>query len=284
MRKFVKIALISFLVIALGIGGTIFYFTKVKTYEVADQEVDEILEKDYDIVLPPGAPGADGGQQPANGKVGEGNGEGTAIAANGQTTGGSSVTGQAANGQTADSASTNGQATGSSGAAGQTADGKPANGQAANPAAEGTQTNGSTNGTSASGSKTTNSSSPSQNSGSKVTVQSIKERYRPSFTHLQAQAEANVNGVVSRAAKEYGEKRAKGETINPAYFYQKYYGAASELEAKTDAAFNTVYSSLQTELKNNGFSASHANEFKEQYESAKKERESALTNKIKGAL
>jgi len=262
MRKFFKVAIVAFLVIALGVGGTIFYFMKMKTYDVADKKVDEILEKDYDVQLPPGAPGADGEQPTADGTVEGGHAEGSVTATNGQTVDGKPASGQTASGQSADGTSTAGQT---------------ANGQAAAPTSEGGKSNDSTSGTK-------NSSSPSSNGSSKVTVESIKERYRPSFNNLQAQAESNVNSVVSRAASEYAQKRANGEAVNPAYFYQKYYGAASQLEAKTDAAFNTIYGSLQAELKSNGYSASHANEFKQQYESAKASREAALMNKVKGAL
>lgn len=52
MKKAWKYILISLLVLILGAGGTIYYFLNVKTYEVADEEIEEITESEYQIELP----------------------------------------------------------------------------------------------------------------------------------------------------------------------------------------------------------------------------------------
>jgi hypothetical protein len=117
-----------------------------------------------------------------------------------------------------------------------------------------------------------------------ITVASIKGKYRPVFESLEAQANTKIDGLVSRAIGEYHQKKNNGESISFAYFFQKYTSAGKDLESKTDDAFNYIFTALQDNLKKHGFSPNHANEFKEQYENAKKARESALLNKAKEAL
>ncbi len=52
MKKFWKVFLLSLLAIILVASGLAYYFLKVKTYETADAEVEEITESEYEIVLP----------------------------------------------------------------------------------------------------------------------------------------------------------------------------------------------------------------------------------------
>jgi hypothetical protein len=52
MKTAWKYILAGILFLALAIGGTVYYFLEVKTYDVADEEVEEITESDYDIQLP----------------------------------------------------------------------------------------------------------------------------------------------------------------------------------------------------------------------------------------
>ncbi|GLB58996.1 hypothetical protein [Cytobacillus sp. NCCP-133] len=255
MKKVWKIVISAILLIGLAGAGTAYYFLKVKTYDVADEELEEVTESEYEIILP-GDSGAD--DQSSNDSGGQGS--------------------DAAEGD--ESKATDSQdSTGSKDVR-----------VASYSADEGSEI--STGTGESSGSKASSESSAAGQSGSvtttpesnEVTIGSIKDKYRPSFENLQSQADAKINALVSRAASEYVEKKQSGEKISVAYFYQKYSGAGSELESKTDAAFQTIYSALQNDLKQNGFSPSHAEEFQKEYETAKEARESALISKAKEAL
>jgi ABC-type cobalt transport system substrate-binding protein len=52
MKKMWKIILSILLIIILAAAGTIYYFLNVKTYDVADEKVEEIIETEYEIILP----------------------------------------------------------------------------------------------------------------------------------------------------------------------------------------------------------------------------------------
>lgn len=115
-----------------------------------------------------------------------------------------------------------------------------------------------------------------------MTAAAIKSRYAGSFDSLQGQAQSQLGALVGQAKSEYEAKKASGETINPAYFYQKYDGAASSVEAKTDSAFNSLYKSMTSELKANGLSTSAADEYKAEYEATKEGMRSELMSKVTG--
>ncbi|PWW31318.1 hypothetical protein DFO73_102314 [Cytobacillus oceanisediminis] len=122
------------------------------------------------------------------------------------------------------------------------------------------------------------------NQPAEPTVVSIKQKYYPSFEHLQKQANKKIDSLIAQAYKEFSDQQLKGDSISYMYFYQKYTTASSDLESNTNAAFNKIYKALQEDLKKNGFSPSHAESFKEEYEAAKKARETALLSKVKEAL
>jgi hypothetical protein len=243
MKKFWKIFLSIILVLALTGGGTLYYFLKVKTYDVADEEVEEITQSEYEILLP-------GEKEPVT-----------------ISNGGKKVVGtkDKSNSTSAEDNSND--------------DVSASNGSNSNPSSNDTSSNDS--------SKNNQSSGASDQSSSKeleVTVASIKNLYRPTFESLESQANQKIDSLVSKAFNEYQTKKQNGESISFAYFYQKYSSAGSQLESQTDGAFHYIYKALEKELKNNGFSPSHAVSFKEEYEKAKNARESALLNKAKGAL
>lgn len=52
MKKKWKIFLSVFVLLLLVAGGTIYYFFEMKEYDVADEKVEEIIDTEYDIVLP----------------------------------------------------------------------------------------------------------------------------------------------------------------------------------------------------------------------------------------
>jgi molybdopterin converting factor small subunit len=132
--------------------------------------------------------------------------------------------------------------------------------------------------------KTSKREEKSNDNKEEITVKDIKDLYRPSFENLQAQANEKINGMINVAIEEYSTKKSNGESISYTYFLRKYSAAGNDLERNTDNAFQIIYSALEKDLKKHGFSPSHANEFKEEYENAKKARESALIEKAKSAL
>ncbi|KAB2336742.1 hypothetical protein F7731_10335 [Cytobacillus depressus] len=52
MKKKWKIFLSIVVLLLLVAGGTIYYFFEMKEYDVADENVEEIIDSEYDIVLP----------------------------------------------------------------------------------------------------------------------------------------------------------------------------------------------------------------------------------------
>ncbi|MGG3449080.1 hypothetical protein [Domibacillus aminovorans] len=273
MRKFIKIALIVVLFLALIGGGTLYYFTKVKTYDVADEKVDEIIDSPYSIAYPEGTPIPEGAQKDEEGLVivdKDGNfllEDGSVMspddwfaspeyaAAVSTGTGGKNNGGSSSS----DPASSNG-GTGSTGTG--------SDGSGNTDAGSGSGSNGETGGT--------------NEAPAGMTVDAIKSRYDSSFQSLEGQVDSQLGSLISQAKGEYVEKKAAGETVNPAYFYQKYNGAAANVESKTDAAFNSLYTGLTSELKANGFSESHANQYKADYEAMKESRRSELLSKVTG--
>lgn len=110
----------------------------------------------------------------------------------------------------------------------------------------------------------------------KATPESIIEKFRPSFENLEEQANGKINSLVSRAISEYREQKESGEEISYSYFLTKYKTAGEALEAKTDQAFNTVYTALQQDLKEHGFNPNEAEDVRTSYEAAKKHRRNAI--------
>lgn len=121
---------------------------------------------------------------------------------------------------------------------------------------------------------------PAEKPVEKATVASIKANYQSSFAGLEGQARGKLGGVISQAKAEYIAKATNGEAINYSYFYQKYYGAATGLEAGIDASFETLYARLVADLQKNGFDSSHAESFRTQYSSTKSALRSELMSQI----
>lgn len=113
----------------------------------------------------------------------------------------------------------------------------------------------------------------------KPTVASIKERYVQPFNSLQSQVEAKLSNIIARAHAEYSSKKANGESIQFGYFYNKYVSAASAMEAGTDAAFESLIAVLETELEQNGYDKSYAESFRNEYKATKESFRSDLYTK-----
>jgi ABC-type cobalt transport system substrate-binding protein len=250
MKKVWKYILSILLVIILATSGTIYYFLNVKTYDTADEEIEEIIETDYEIDLPiidhtPDSTIEDKGTNNNEDESSTDNNT-DSINNNDQTTGTDKTT-SGSNQSDSNNTGTNPNKNTSSGTK------QPAK-----------------------------DTSPEETT--EITVANIKDLYRPVFQSLESQANGKIDSLLSRAVGEYHAKKSEGATISYSYFYQKYTSAGRDLEAKTDVAFNTIFKALEKDLKKHGYSPSHANDFKEQYASTKKARESALIAKAKEAL
>jgi ABC-type cobalt transport system substrate-binding protein len=254
MKKVWKYILSILLVIILATAGTIYYFLNVKTYDTADEEIEEIIESDYEIDLPIIDQTPD-----------------STIEDKGDNTGTNNNVDESSTDNNTEDINNNDQTTGTD---------KTTTGSK-NPASNNTGTNPSKN-TSSGTKQPANETTPEETN--EITVANIKDLYRPVFQSLESQANGKIDSLLSRAVGEYHAKKAEGATISYSYFYQKYTSAGRDLEAKTDVAFNTIFKALEKDLKKHGYSPSHANDFKEQYAATKKARESALIAKAKEAL
>lgn len=262
MKKHWKKILLSFVVLLLAVGGYLLYIFKFKEYDIADEEVEEITKETYKLELPDGSTielDEDGNivesDSSTDGKV-------AAAENDDSSTGGSS------NGDSDQNDSSNGSSGSNSGTSPST------NSDSSN---QGDSNGSGSNGSGSSG-NTGGSTGGSSNSG-EVTVASIKEKYSPVMNDLSSQANSRIDALVGRAMNEYQTKKANGESINYAYFYNKYTSAAAELEGRTDKVFYQVVAVMEKELEKNGFSKSHAQSFVSEYEAAKEARRNALLDK-----
>lgn len=254
MKKVWKYILSILLIMILATVGTIYYFLNVKTYDTADEEVEVIIETDYDIVLP-----------------------------------GTENTKDANN---VDNSPTDSNETDSSPDTEAASDKETETDNSSSDSKEGTTGSGNTNTSTTKPSKSTSTDTKQNDSSTntnpdettEITVAQIKDLYRPVFKSLESQANGKIDALLSRAVGEYQAKKASDESISYSYFYKKYTSAGRELEAKTDETFNYIYKALEKDLKKHGYSEAHAKDFKEQYEATKKARESALLDKAKEAL
>ncbi|MHC8514326.1 hypothetical protein [Sporosarcina sp. ITBMC105] len=256
MKKKLKIGLSVLLALVLCAAGYILYIVKFKQYDVADEEVTEIVKEQYTIELPDGTIITldDDGEvaEDTSGEVTDGEQAAETDDATEDVEGTATVT----TGTTAPSKGT-GTTSGSTG----TSTGKD-NKPATKPESSGS----------------TEAGKPAQ----KPTVAAIKDKYRPAFQALEAQAESKLNALVGRAKVEYIGKKENGEKIDYGYFYNKYTSAAAELEGRTDSVFNGVLKAVQKDLEKNGYDKSYAQSFLDEYNASKKSRKESLMNKVIG--
>lgn len=266
MNKKIKIFLLSAVAILLiGIGYVIYLF-QFKEYEVADEEVDEIIQDSYDITLPDGSKLiVEDEQQSGNEKF---------------TTAPASVSEkpekQQLNGSSASMESTkNTEIPSSTDPAGSK---QPDTQQAMTVHVPNTPT--STEGIPTK--KTESTILDPANSGKRESVASIKSKYTPTIRNLQTQVDEKIHSLIGRAKNEYATKKVNGESIDYGYFYTKYMAAAESLEAQTDAVFYGVISSLEKDLQSNGHDRSYAQSVKDEYAAQKKARQdSVLSNMLR---
>ncbi|WP_432354343.1 hypothetical protein [Sporosarcina sp. A2] len=261
MNKKLKIFFLVSIVVILAGASYILYEFKFKTYDVADDKVNEIIEEPYKLELPDGTSIEQGDSKGSDKTDTSSKAEGT----NGAT--GSGDTASA--GTTTE---TTGKITVSKNLGVTSTNGKGPSGQSSQtkPPSQAGQNNSSSG----------NSSSKPQTGGD-VSVASIKAKYEPTLKSLESQAAGRLNSLVGRAKSEYGEK-SKTSEVSYGYFYNKYMGAAQSMEAQTDGAFNSVMKALENELKANGYDKSYAKNFRTDYEARKKNLRTQLMNKALG--
>lgn len=256
MNKKLKIFFLVAIIIILAGVSYILYEFKFKTYDVADDEVNEIIDEPYNLELP-------------DGMVIE-----QEDSAASDTSGGSSAPAEksAGGGDTA-TAGTTSETTGKitvSKNLGVTSSSNPSPSDAGKGQNQAGQNHSSAG----------NSGSKPQ-TGDDVSVASIKAKYEPTLKSLESQAAGRLNSLVGRAKSEYVEKSKTGD-VSYGYFYNKYMGAAQSMEAQTDGAFNSVMKALENELTANGYDKSYAKSFRTDYETRKKNLRTQLMNKALG--
>ena len=278
------------IVILLG-GSYVIYLLKFKEYDVADSEVTEITRETFNIELPDGSTielDEDGNivESDVPGNTGSTSTEADGTNSSTGTESSSSeedTSGTSTNSNEGTTSSTGGSSSGSGSTSG--SGGTSSTGENGTSSGNGSST-GNTGGSSGNGGST--GGSGSSNGGStttppanveRVTVASIKGKYEPVMSSLQGQASSRVDALVGRAYSEYQAKIANGESVNYAYFYNKYSSAAAELEGRTDKVFYQIVGVIENELKANNLAESHVQSFVTQYEKEKEARRSALLDK-----
>lgn len=273
-RKKLKWFLLSFLVIVLAVGGYILYEFKLKTYDVADEQVDAIVDEGFTLALPDGTEvkvDAKGKIQDevVSGKYKLENEDVYVVIKNNRIVKVIDVNGQEITHNTVKPNLTvekkNNQVVIL------TEDGSNITVKPGKPGA--TETTGTTGTTGTPG-----VTEPEQ----KPTVANIKDKYASSFSALQSQAESKLSGLIGLAKEEYSNKKGNGESVSFGYLYNKYMAAASGMEASTDAAFESLMGVVESDLENNGFNKSYASSFRDDYEATKESLRSELYNKALG--
>jgi|GEM_PF-2123797 len=259
-RKKLKWFLLSFLVIVLAVGGYILYEFKFKTYDVADKQVDAIVDEGFTLALPDGTEmkvDAKGKIQDeiVSGQFKLENEDVYVVIENNRIVKVIDVSGQEITHNTVKPNLTV----------------EKKNNQVVVLTEEGSKI------TVKPGKPGVTESKPEPEQ--KPTVASIKGKYASSFSALQSQAESKLYGLVGLAQEEYSSKKGKGESVSFGYFYNKYMGAASGMEASTDAAFESLMAVVESDLENNGFNKSYAASFRTEYEATKESLRSQLYNK-----
>ena len=110
----------------------------------------------------------------------------------------------------------------------------------------------------------------------------IKGKYAWNDSAFETQARGKINGLSRQAKAEYDAKKANGESVSYSYFYKKYMGAATALEASTDASFEALMGVVENELEKNNFHKSYAESFRTEYATTKKALRTEMLEKAMG--
>ncbi|WKA50227.1 hypothetical protein QWY22_15155 [Planococcus liqunii] len=319
MKKHWKKITLVLAAVLLSVGGYLVYVLQFKEYETADENVEKVTKEKIEIDLPDdtklvvdeegnvvevkdgetaqvASEGSDAkGSEGMTGSAGSDEAAGTSSASDSKSGSGSAVAASNSNGSAGGSSSngTSGSA-GGEGSNDKAPSGSAASGNAS--AGSGSSGNGSTdkgtngNGSSgntgsnaggSNGSAGNNGSAGSNGETARVTVADIKAKYQPTLSGLEADANAKIGGLINVAKNEYSQDSKDGKVSYP-YYYNKYMGAATDLEKRMDSAFYAVVDVMKKDLKANGLAEAHTKSVVEEYEATKKQRRSELINKAAG--
>lgn len=284
MKKKFKIFLLAIVALIVVGGGYLLYVFQFKEYEVADEEVDEIIDNPYDIVLPNGTKLVIDGEETSEDEKDQQTATADSEKTDGQQKAG--VSSSTATGDKTTSSGTAGSdtsATTKNQSSTSQVDGakQPVNGNTADKnTSTGTQSDKKDSAPAVTKPATGNASSATPSK--KNSVAEIKQKYEPTVNNLQGQVDGKINSLISRAKNEYSTKKANGESIDYGYFYNKYMSAANSLEAQTDTVFNGVVSSLEKDLKANGYDKSYSQSIRDEYAAQKKARRDSILTKAMG--
>ena len=108
----------------------------------------------------------------------------------------------------------------------------------------------------------------------------IEARYFASFEKIEAEASAEIDGLIEEAKSEYFSMDEDDRDISfKLSLAQKYLKAGNELEEKVDDVFYTSLESFRKELLDAGIEDSAANEAESEYKDRKSERRKELLSK-----
>ena len=247
MKK-LKIIFIALAVVIIAVGGYVLYELKFKNYEVADPNVDKILEEKYEVEL------ADGTKLTiANGNI-------ETVASTEPSSSNKNASDKNQNEQDNNS-ETNIHKN---------------NDEDADESTDGANSS-SNNSSTGSSNNSTNSSNEQEE---RVTVATIKDKYTGAFNLMEKQTKSRLNSLISEAKAELTTKKNNGEKISYGYFYRKYMGAATALEQSTTSAVKSVVQLVELDLKANGYNPEHAQSFVQNYEKTKEGLRSELMKKV----
>lgn len=293
MKKYWKKIVMVLAILLLSVAGYLLYIFQFKEYETADENVDKVVQEEYKVELPDGstiildkegnvvedsnavATTEDATTEEATESDTATSGSTSNTPSAGDTSAGDSVTTTPGTGHSSSNGSSSDQTSGSKNSSGTAGSTGSATGDSDSETGSGSSDTGSSNTGSAD-----KESAGTETGG--VTVASIKQKYEPTLADIEGQATSRINGLIGAAQSEYATKKGNGENINYAYFYNKYMGAATELENRTDTVFYAVIGSLKNDLKANKFAASHVDSFISEYEARKEARKKELISKASG--
>jgi len=108
----------------------------------------------------------------------------------------------------------------------------------------------------------------------------IETRYFAAFENIEAEASAEIDGLIEEAKSEYFSMDEEDRDISiKLSLAQKYLKAGNELEDKVDNVFNAALESFRKELIDAGIDDSAANEAESEYKARKSERRKELLSK-----
>jgi hypothetical protein len=104
----------------------------------------------------------------------------------------------------------------------------------------------------------------------------IDDYYTARLQSLGESYESQLNGLVGEAFNEYQSDKKQGKDVSLAAMAFKYMSEGSALEKQCDAQFNALLDEYEADLRKNNLSLDTAIKAKQNYESAKANREKEL--------